>query len=72
MFDPTRHVAWAGWYQTSNTLGGGSFWYRTDCGLSVLKYRPSQLPGRASVISRDGWGEEYMFMFDLRALMTPP
>jgi hypothetical protein len=40
-------------------------WYRTK-GLSVLIYLPGQLPGIAP-----GWGEQYMFLFDWSALMTP-
>ncbi len=50
-------------------------WYRTDCvvsGLSVLMYRPGQLPGRASVISGElqAGGKQYMFMSDWSAFMT--
>ncbi len=82
-FDPTLHLAQLGWQQTCNSLEGGSLWYRTDFGtvltvlfqgLSVLMYRPGQLPGRVSVLSGDlqaGGGIAYMFMFDQSALMIP-
>ncbi len=65
--------------------GGGSLWYRTDCGsvhrlctcgdclVSSLMYRPH--PAARQVFSYKwgavGWGEQHMLMFDCSALMTP-
>jgi hypothetical protein len=56
-FDPIRLVAWPAGIR----LGGGSLWYRPDCGTiqTVLlgavhsHVTPGQLPGRSLVISRE-------------------
>jgi hypothetical protein len=65
-----------------NMLGGGSLWYRTDCGtvqtvlFSAVHYhvlaRPAARQSFRYKWGAAGWGEYHMFMFVWSALMTLP